>query len=121
MCGIAGIVRLDGAHLSGDSDVPLLRSMTRQVAHRGPDDEQVFVWGNVGLGFRRLSIVDPTDGQQPLFNEDHTVALICNGEIYNHRDLQVSLRRWPSLQDRIRLRDHCPSLRADGNDTSWLN
>ena len=88
MCGIAGIVRLDGAHLSGDSDVPLLRSMTRQVAHRGPDDEQVFVWGNVGLGFRRLSIVDPTDGQQPLFNEDHTVALICNGEIYNHRDLK---------------------------------
>jgi len=88
MCGIAGIVHLNGAHFSQERDAPLLRKLMARIAHRGPDDEQTYHWTNVGLGFRRLSIVDPAGGQQPLFNEDRTVVLICNGEIYNHRDLR---------------------------------
>jgi asparagine synthase (glutamine-hydrolysing) len=88
MCGIAGIVGLNGAHFSHERDAPLLRRLTRRIAHRGPDDEQLFFWANVGLGFRRLSIVDPAGGQQPLYNGDRKVVLICNGEIYNHRDVR---------------------------------
>lgn len=88
MCGVAGMVRLDGAHFSPERDAPVLRRLTRRIAHRGPDDEQFHFWTNVGLGFRRLSIVDPAGGQQPLFNEAGSVAVICNGEIYNHRDLR---------------------------------
>ncbi|MCP3417939.1 asparagine synthase (glutamine-hydrolyzing) [Bradyrhizobium brasilense] len=88
MCGIAGIVNLNGAPFSEESEAPLLHRLTRRIAHRGPDDEQIHVWANVGLGFRRLSIVDPSGGRQPLFNADRSVALICNGEIYNHHDLR---------------------------------
>jgi len=88
MCGIAGIVRLDGVALSREVDGSVLRGLTHQIAHRGPDDEQFYFWANVGLGFRRLSIVDPEGGRQPLFNERQTVALVCNGEIYNHKELR---------------------------------
>jgi asparagine synthase (glutamine-hydrolysing) len=70
MCGIAGFIDLNGANLVAERDVPLLRNLARQIAHRGPDDEQIFLWRNVGLAFRRLSIVDPAGGSQPLFNED---------------------------------------------------
>jgi asparagine synthase (glutamine-hydrolysing) len=90
MCGIVGFVHLDGSQLSNDREAPLLRRLAGKIAHRGPDDEQIFIWKNVGLGFRRLAIVDPAGGQQPLFNEDRTVALICNGEIYNHREIRSS-------------------------------
>ena len=89
MCGIAGIVRLDGAELLDARDAPLLRRLARQIAHRGPDDEQIHIWANVGLAFRRLSIVDPAGGRQPLFNHDRTIVLVCNGEIYNHEDLRT--------------------------------
>jgi len=89
MCGIGGIIRLDGAHVSQVTDGELLRRMARQMAHRGPDDEQIHIHANVGLCFRRLSIVDPKGGQQPLFNERRSVVTICNGEIYNHRALRT--------------------------------
>ena len=89
MSGIAGIVRLDGAAVSPVMDGPTLRDLTDPIAHRGPDDEQFHFWANVGLGFRRLSIVDPEGGRQPLFNRTRTVVLICNGEIYNHRKLRA--------------------------------
>jgi asparagine synthase (glutamine-hydrolysing) len=88
MCGIAGIVRLDGAAVSREMDGSVLRGLMHQIAHRGPDDEQFHFWANVGLGFRRLSIVDPEGGRQPLFNEAQTVVLVCNGEIYNHKELR---------------------------------
>ncbi|MGA9600913.1 MAG: asparagine synthase (glutamine-hydrolyzing) [Methylocystis sp.] len=88
MCGIGGIIRLDGAHISQDTDGELLRGLARQMAHRGPDDEQIHIHANVGLCFRRLSIVDLMGGQQPLFNERRSVVTICNGEIYNHKDLR---------------------------------
>lgn len=103
MCGIAGIVRLDGAAVSRGVEGRALAGMTGQIAHRGPDDEQFLFWDNVALGFRRLSIVDVEGGRQPLFNEAETVALICNGEIYNHRDLR---RRFGGAQ-RFRSQSDC--------------
>jgi asparagine synthase (glutamine-hydrolysing) len=93
MCGIGGIVRLDGAAVSREMDGPVLRGLMHQIAHRGPDDEQFHFWANVGLGFRRLSIVDLEGGRQPLFNEAQTVALVCNGEIYNHKELRSRFAR----------------------------
>ena len=91
MCGIGGIIRLDGTPVSPEVDGALLRRMARQMAHRGPDDEQIHIHANVGLCFRRLSIVDVEGGQQPLFNENRSVAMICNGEIYNHKELRSRL------------------------------
>ena len=65
--------------------------MTRALAHRGPDDDGYFVEGRVGLGHRRLSIIDLSGGRQPIFNEDRSAAIIFNGEIYNYRDLAAEL------------------------------
>ena len=65
--------------------------MNRRIAHRGPDDDGFFVAGNVGLAMRRLSIVDLQTGQQPVTNEDGTVWLVYNGEIYNHQELREQL------------------------------
>ncbi len=84
MCGIAGYV--------GIRDEALLREMTAALAHRGPDDAGYLSDGAVGLGHRRLSIIDLAGGHQPILNEDESLALIANGEIYNSRELQVDLR-----------------------------
>jgi asparagine synthase (glutamine-hydrolysing) len=65
--------------------------MKRMIAHRGPDDDGLFVDERAGLGFRRLSIVDLATGNQPIANEDETVWLVCNGEIFNHRRLRDEL------------------------------
>ncbi len=65
--------------------------MNRQIAHRGPDDDGFFVDGNVGLAMRRLSIIDVQTGHQPLSNEDGSVWIVFNGEIYNHRELRTDL------------------------------
>jgi asparagine synthase (glutamine-hydrolysing) len=88
MCGIVGIVRFDGKPVQRDE----IAAMTSSIAHRGPDDEGVLVEGGVALGMRRLAIVDlsPT-GHQPLFNEDESVVVVFNGEIYNHRDIRSRL------------------------------
>lgn len=85
MCGIAGYV--------GQGDRDILKTMTDAIAHRGPDDDGFFIDGNIGLGFRRLSIIDLAGGKQPMFNEDKTVAVIYNGEIYNFRELKSELER----------------------------
>lgn len=87
MCGIAGIVAPQGFAI----DRALLERMTRSMAHRGPDDQGVFVHENVGLGHRRLSIIDLSSGHQPLFNEDGTVVVVYNGEIYNFREIKTEL------------------------------
>jgi asparagine synthase (glutamine-hydrolysing) len=89
MCGIVGIFSPNGAHVSED----MLRAMTATIVHRGPDDEGVLVDGPVGLAMRRLSVVGVQDGAQPLFNEDRSVAIVMNGEIYNYRDLKRDLVR----------------------------
>ena len=89
MCGIAGIFSPNGGPVSEAT----LRAMTATIVHRGPDDEGFFVDGPAGLAMRRLSIIGVADGGQPLFNEDRTVAIVMNGEIYNYPELKRELVR----------------------------
>ena len=88
MCGFAGFLDTRGERRT---DEEALRRMTNRLVHRGPDSSGYFVDQNVGLGFRRLSIIDLESGDQPIFNEDHSVVLMCNGEIYNYRELRQTL------------------------------
>ena len=88
MCGICGILNLIE---SQPVDRTLIERMTGSLAHRGPDDAGYFVEGRVGLGHRRLSIIDLSGGQQPIFNEDRSATIVFNGEIYNYRDLAAGL------------------------------
>jgi asparagine synthase (glutamine-hydrolysing) len=90
MCGICGIL-YPGA--SQNVDRSILATMNRQIAHRGPDDDGFFVEGNVGLAMRRLSIIDLKTGHQPLANEDESLWIVFNGEIYNHAELRADLER----------------------------
>lgn len=90
MCGISGIFDLDEARPI-DSD--LLRAMNDIQRHRGPDDDGFHVEPGVGLGHRRLSIIDLSTGHQPLYNEDDSVVVVFNGEIYNFMELRDELER----------------------------
>src|ERR1039457_3918819 len=83
MCGIAGIV--------GEADSGLIRSMTRVLAHRGPDGEGGFSSEGVALGHRRLSIIDLETGQQPMTSADGRYTIVFNGEIYNFLELRREL------------------------------
>jgi asparagine synthase (glutamine-hydrolysing) len=87
MCGIAGLVCLDGR----EPDRAQLKAMMDIIEHRGPNDEGMFVEPGVGLGFRRLSIIDLSEGHQPLSNEDDTLWITFNGEIYNYKALREML------------------------------
>ncbi|MBI2469447.1 MAG: asparagine synthase (glutamine-hydrolyzing) [Candidatus Rokubacteria bacterium] len=87
MCGIAGIVSRDGAPVT----LPEVRAMCDAMVHRGPDDEGFYLGAGVGLGMRRLSIIDLATGRQPVRNEDGTVWVVFNGEIYNYRELRRAL------------------------------
>lgn len=90
MCGITGIFNFNSEPVSRD----LLIRMSRELSHRGPDDEGFCVWGNIGFGHRRLSIIDLSErGHQPMSNEDGTVWITYNGEIYNHPALREKLRK----------------------------
>jgi asparagine synthase (glutamine-hydrolysing) len=88
MCGIAGIA---GADPSWKADERTVRRMCRAIVHRGPDDEGIAVLGPAGLGMRRLSIIDLAGGHQPIHNEDETVWVVFNGEIYNFQELRAEL------------------------------
>ena len=88
MCGICGKLNFDRQE---PIDPALLRSMAHSIAHRGPDDEGFYLDGPVGLGFRRLSIIDLAAGHQPLANEDESVWIVFNGEIYNYQELREFL------------------------------
>ena len=88
MCGIAGVVRFSR---NEQVDPATVRQMCRAMAHRGPDDEGVYTDGAVGLGMRRLSIIDLATGHQPISNEDGTLWIVFNGEIYNHASLREQL------------------------------
>lgn len=90
MCGICGVYNFD---LDETVQGEALQAMNRQLVHRGPDDEGRHIDRNVGLAMRRLSIVDLKSGHQPLSNEDGTVWIVFNGEIYNHADLRPDLER----------------------------
>ena len=89
MCGITGI--FDTRAARPVSDV-VLRRMNESQVHRGPDEGSLHIEQGVGLGHRRLSIIDVATGQQPLFNEDGSVVVVFNGEIYNYQDLIVELQ-----------------------------
>lgn len=89
MCGIVGIFDTRGA---GTVDRALLDKMNQSQFHRGPDEGGLFVEPGVGLGHRRLSIIDLSSGQQPLFNEDGSVVVVFNGEIYNFQELVPELQ-----------------------------
>src|SRR5712692_5403481 len=99
MCGIAGIVSLDGQPVFERE----LRSMCSAMTHRGPDDEGTYLGPGVGLAMRRLSIIDLASGHQPVSNEDGTIWVVLNGEIYNYQELRRDLER----------RGHVFSTRSD--------
>ncbi len=88
MCGICGKLEFDrNARVSG----PLIRTMLDTIRHRGPDDQGIYLSPQVGLGHARLSIIDLNSGHQPLSNEDGTIWIVFNGEIYNYRELRAFL------------------------------
>jgi asparagine synthase (glutamine-hydrolysing) len=89
MCGIAGQVRADGAAVERD----LIARMCAAQEHRGPDARGMHVAGPVGLGIQRLRIIDLDGGDQPIYNEDGSVAVVLNGEIYNYAELREELLR----------------------------
>jgi asparagine synthase (glutamine-hydrolysing) len=91
MCGITGWANLDPRTPPPDGAEELLRSMCGRMHHRGPDSEGYLLDDGIGLGMRRLAIIDLLTGEQPTFNEDHSVAVILNGEIYNYRELRADL------------------------------
>ena len=114
MCGIAGIV-----DLTGNNAVPhnAVRAMAQALFHRGPDEEGYYEHGPVGLASRRLSIVGLKDGQQPLYNEDRSIAVVFNGELFDypesraelesrghvfrtHTDTELIPHRWEELQEK---------------------
>lgn len=90
MCGIAGFVNRDSSHVA---DAALLTHMTRTLTHRGPDEEGYVISGPAGLGMRRLRIIDLATGKQPIANEDGSVWVVFNGEIYNFSELRRELER----------------------------
>ena len=90
MCGLAGIAAFAGASPPNEN---LIRAMCDTIVHRGPDDEGIDVRNNVAFGMRRLAIIDLSGGKQPVFNEDHTVRTVFNGEIYNFRELRSQLEK----------------------------
>src|SRR5262249_13255772 len=101
MCGICGIAAPE--KLDRRVDQALLVRMRDVMEHRGPDEASLYVDGSVGLGHRRLSIVDLSGGKQPMTNEDGSIWITFNGEIYNHKDLRPGLEgrghRYSSASD----------------------
>src|ERR1700682_2771118 len=87
MCGICGLVESgEAVDASG-----VVRRMAATMRHRGPDDEGFLIDGPIVLGMRRLSIIDVEGGHQPIFNEDGSIGVVLNGEIYNFRELTTTL------------------------------
>src|SRR6185436_10161480 len=89
MCGIVGKTRADG----GPVDAALIEGMCAALEHRGPDSRGLHMSAGVGLGIQRLRVIDLETGDQPIYNEDRTIAVVLNGEIYNYRELRRSLER----------------------------
>lgn len=88
MCGIAGIIGTEHNYLARGADV---HQMCQTIVHRGPDDEGIYAKGRAALGMRRLSIIDLSTGHQPIHNEDRTLWVVFNGEIYNFPELRPAL------------------------------
>ncbi len=105
MCGLAGIFHLNGTQAI---DAALLRRMTTAIAHRGPDGDGFHVEPHVGLGHRRLAVIDVAGGHQPMFNEDNSVVIVFHGEIYN----------FATLRPRLQALGHV--FRSDHSDTETI-
>jgi len=90
MCGICGFVAPAAAP---EQKAAWLRDMTGLLAHRGPDDRGYYLDHAAGLGYRRLAVIDCASGRQPMFNEDQSLVLVYNGELYNHRELRSHLEK----------------------------
>jgi asparagine synthase (glutamine-hydrolysing) len=97
MCGIAGIV---GPNLPQEELRARLSQMCDAIWHRGPDEDGQFAVAGVALGMRRLSVIDPAGGSQPISNEDGSIQVVFNGEIYNHAELRGPLSRRHTLRSR---------------------
>ena len=93
MCGITGWANLDSHTPPPEGARELLHAMCERMVHRGPDSEGSYVTSGVALGMRRLAIIDLVTGEQPVFNEDKSVAVVLNGEIYNYRELRADLEK----------------------------
>src|SRR3990170_6406232 len=91
MCGIAGFADILPRQGSLSADTSRMQAMCDVMRHRGPDDEGMLVAPGIAIGMRRLSIIDLAGGRQPIQNEDRTVSVVFNGEIYNHRELRDAL------------------------------
>jgi asparagine synthase (glutamine-hydrolysing) len=90
MCGIYGVVYFDASRMP---DRLVASRMGNAIRHRGPDDQGTFAAPGILLGMQRLSIIDLSGGHQPIANEDETIWVVCNGEIYNFQGLREGLIR----------------------------
>src|SRR5690349_7586545 len=88
MCGIVGFIQAESAGVTAR-----LKLMCETIGHRGPDDEGFFVDTTLGMGMRRLSIIDVDGGHQPICNENGSVSVVFNGESYNYRELRRQLQQ----------------------------
>ena len=86
MCGINGIISKE------KNKDKLIKEMNNRIIHRGPDAEGIYVDDYVALGQRRLSIIDIKGGDQPIYNEDKSVLIVYNGEVYNYKELKEELK-----------------------------
>src|ERR1700722_10141624 len=89
MCGIAGIYDVRNKYPITEET---LKGMAEAIHYRGPDDASYYHDANIGFGFKRLSIIDISNGSQPMFGRDGDVMMICNGEIYNYKELRCRLQ-----------------------------
>jgi asparagine synthase (glutamine-hydrolysing) len=93
MCGITGWANLDSHTPPLEGGRELLHAMCERMVHRGPDSDGFYLTTGIALGMRRLAIIDLVTGEQPVFNEDRSVAVVLNGEIYNYRELRAELEK----------------------------
>ena len=87
MCGIFGITNFSNNEVS-DEDLKIL---SKKMSHRGPDDESFDIQNNIGIGMKRLSIIDLENGMQPFFSSDKKISIVFNGEIYNYKEIKTDL------------------------------
>jgi len=101
MCGICGFIRYD--RCLAEEDHAIVERMNKQLIHRGPDEQQVLITDHAAFGFCRLSIIGLSNGMQPIYNEDNSLMVICNGEIFNYIELRKELidkgHRFRTLSD----------------------
>src|SRR6476620_4318060 len=93
MCGITGWANFESRTPPPDGARELLHSMCERMVHRGPDSEGLLAVNGAALGMRRLAIIDLVTGEQPVYNEDKSVAVVLNGEIYNYREIRQDLEQ----------------------------